>query len=94
MRRPRIILADDHVSLVLAYEKLLCQDFEIVGTASDGSALLASAMQLQPDAIVVDLGPAIIRGYKRRPQAEEADTENTDTGNYQEGRCTSRIGRA
>jgi len=56
MRRPRIILADDHVSLVLAYEKLLGQDFEIVGTASDGSALLASAVQLQPDAIVVDLG--------------------------------------
>lgn len=56
MRRPRIILADDHGSMAQAYEKLLNHDFEIVGTASDSDTLLALATQLQPDAIVVDLG--------------------------------------
>ena len=55
MKRPRILLAGVSISLLSAYHKLLYQEFEIVGTSADGRALMATAIQLQPDVIVVDL---------------------------------------
>jgi DNA-binding NarL/FixJ family response regulator len=55
MRRPRILLADDQISLLVAYQKILRQDFDVVGVSSDGRALMTAAVQLQPDVIVVDL---------------------------------------
>lgn len=53
-------MADDHLSLLIGYQELLRQDFDVVGTLSHGRALLSTAIQLQPDVIVVDLSlPAL-----------------------------------
>jgi len=54
-KRHRILLAGVSMSLLASYHKLLCEDFEIVGTSADGRALMATAIQLQPNVIVVDL---------------------------------------
>jgi DNA-binding NarL/FixJ family response regulator len=54
-KRPRILLAGISISLLAAYDKLLCEEFEIVGTSADGRALMATAIQLQPNVIVLDL---------------------------------------
>jgi DNA-binding NarL/FixJ family response regulator len=54
-KRPRILLAGISISLLGAYYKLLCEEFEIVGTSADGRALMATAILLQPNVIVVDL---------------------------------------
>lgn len=62
MRRPRIFLADDHILLLDAFSKLLEPEFEIVGTVSDGQALLAEAPRALPDLIVVDLGLPLLNG--------------------------------
>jgi DNA-binding NarL/FixJ family response regulator len=56
MSRPRILLAGTSMSLLAAYHKPLCEEFEIIGTSADGRALTATAIQLQPSVIVVDLG--------------------------------------
>ena len=42
MRGPRVLLADDHALLLAAFEKLLADECEIVGTVSDGRALVAA----------------------------------------------------
>ena len=55
MHRPRILLAGIPMSLLAAYHKPLFEEFEIVGTSADGGALVATAIQLQPNVIVVDL---------------------------------------
>ena len=55
MARPRILIADDHVLLLEAFEQLLAADYEIVGTASDGRELARLALELEPDAIVSDM---------------------------------------
>jgi DNA-binding NarL/FixJ family response regulator len=62
VRRPRILLADDHILLTDAFRKLLEPEFEIVGTVSDGQALIAVAPQVLPDLIVVDLGLPLLNG--------------------------------
>ena len=64
MTSPRLMLADDHTFLVEAFRKLLEPQYEIVGTASDGRALLESAPQLNPDVIVADIGMPLMNGLE------------------------------
>src|SRR5687768_13823715 len=56
MKRPRILLADDHVLVAQALEHLLQAEFDVVGTVADGRALLKAAGDLKPDVVVVDIG--------------------------------------
>ena len=62
MKRPRIILADDHVMLVDAIKHLLESDFDVVGTFHDGTALVQGAVDLEPDLIVLDIGMPRMNG--------------------------------
>ncbi|HKV79704.1 MAG TPA: response regulator transcription factor [Candidatus Sulfotelmatobacter sp.] len=64
MALPRVILADDHTMLVEAFRKLLEPQCDIVGTASDGRALLETALQLKPDLIVVDIAMPLMNGLE------------------------------
>jgi len=58
------MLADDHTILVGAFRKLLEPHYEIVGTVSDGRALLETAPQLNPDVIVADIGMPLMNGLE------------------------------
>lgn len=62
MRRPRILLADDHLLMAEALQHLLQADFDIVGTVSDGRALLKAAAELHPELVVVDIGMPLLNG--------------------------------
>jgi DNA-binding NarL/FixJ family response regulator len=64
MAFPRVMLADDHSILVEAFRKLLEPQFEIVGTVSDGIALLEAAPQLKPDVIIVDIAMPLLNGLE------------------------------
>jgi DNA-binding NarL/FixJ family response regulator len=48
--------------LLQAFEKLLQPDFEVVGTVGDGRALLAAALELKPDVIVLDIAMPLLNG--------------------------------
>jgi DNA-binding NarL/FixJ family response regulator len=71
MARPRIFLAEDHTLLVDAFRKLLEPEFDIVGTAADGRSLLASALQLKPDVITIDLSLPLLNGIDAGRQLKE-----------------------
>ncbi len=62
MKRARILLADDHRLLLEAFENLLEPEFEVVGTATDGRALLVAARELKPDVIVLDIAMPLLNG--------------------------------
>ena len=53
--RPRILLAENYPDMVKAVSRLLELDCEIVGSVTDGRALLEAAQRLQPDVIVLDV---------------------------------------
>jgi len=72
MRKPRVLLADDHTLVVEAFIKLLEPEFEVVGTVADGRALLASASQLNPDVIVLDLGMPLLNGMDAGQELKRA----------------------
>jgi len=60
--RPRILLADDHAALLEATTTLLEPQFDIVGTATDGAALVSEALRLSPDVIVADITMPVFSG--------------------------------
>ena len=62
MKRPRILLADDHALLAEALQSLLQADFDVVGRVSDGRALLKAAEELKPDLVVVDIAMPLLNG--------------------------------
>jgi DNA-binding NarL/FixJ family response regulator len=55
MSRRRVLLADDHEATMQRWRALLEPEFEIVGTVSDGQALVDAAERLSPDVIVTDI---------------------------------------
>jgi DNA-binding NarL/FixJ family response regulator len=64
MDLPRMILADDHTILLESLRTLLQGRCEIVGTVSDGRALLNEAPALKPDIIVIDIGMPELNGLE------------------------------
>jgi DNA-binding NarL/FixJ family response regulator len=64
MTRPRLMLADDHTILVEAFRKLLEPYYDMVGTVSDGRALLEIGPQLNPDVVIVDIGMPLMNGLE------------------------------
>ena len=53
--RPRVVLADDHPSVLDAFGRLLQSSCEVVGTVRNGHQAVDAVVTLQPDVIVVDL---------------------------------------
>jgi DNA-binding NarL/FixJ family response regulator len=62
MRRPRVLLADDHRLLREAFVKLLEPTCDVVGAVADGRALLAAAPELRPDIVVMDFAMPQLNG--------------------------------
>jgi DNA-binding NarL/FixJ family response regulator len=62
MRRPRVLLADDHQMLLDALKGLLEPRYEVVGLVIDGRALLKVAEELLPDIIVLDIAMPQLNG--------------------------------
>jgi DNA-binding NarL/FixJ family response regulator len=60
--RAKILLADDHVLIAEALQLLLQAEFDVVGTVSDGRALLKAVAELAPDVVVVDIGMPLLNG--------------------------------
>lgn len=55
MKRPRVLLADDHRMVLEGLKRLLADEFDLVGAVEDGQALLTAAVALHPDVIVADI---------------------------------------
>lgn len=62
MKRPRVILADDHTLMLEALKNMLEPEFEVVGSFPDGLSLLESAPALNPNVIVLDIGMPNMNG--------------------------------
>ena len=51
----RILIADDHQLLADACKRLLEPEFQVAGIVTDGRRLIASATELRPDIIILDI---------------------------------------
>jgi DNA-binding NarL/FixJ family response regulator len=72
MRRPRVLLADDHQMLLDALKELLEPKYEVVGLVSDGRAVLKVAEKLRPDIIVIDIAMPQLNGLDAGRQLKQS----------------------
>src|SRR3954452_19226929 len=75
MKRPRVLLDDDHRMLREAFAHLLEPSCEVVGAVGDGRALLAAAPELRPDIVVLDVGMPLLNGLDAARQLKSAMPE-------------------
>jgi len=72
MVRPRIILADDHASMLERAIRLVADEFEVVGVANDGRSALDAALLLRPDVVVFDISMPVMSGLEAAAQLSES----------------------
>ena len=72
MRRPRVLLAEDHRLLREAFVKLLEPACDVVGAVADGRALLEAARNLRPDIVVVDIAMPLLNGLDAARQVKRS----------------------
>lgn len=78
MSKVRVLLADDHPEVLATVTRLLEPAFEVVGTATDGQAVIQAATQLRPDVLVLDISMPVLSGIEAAGRLKEAG-------------CTSKI---
>src|SRR5688572_32314103 len=74
-RRPKILLADDHVVFTDGIVRILRDRFDVVGAVTDGHALIDAAEKLRPDVIVSDISMPTLSGIEglRQLKAKHGD---------------------
>jgi DNA-binding NarL/FixJ family response regulator len=73
MKKPRVLLADDHKIVLEGLKGLLGAEFELVGSVEDGRALVDQAATLHPDVIVADISMPGLNGIEAARQIKKTE---------------------
>ena len=68
MKKPSVLMADDHSLILAGLRKLVEDDCEVVGTVEDGRALVEAAQKLRPDLILLDISMPLLNGLEAARQ--------------------------
>jgi len=68
MGKIRVLLADDHETVLARIRSLLCKDFEVVGTVDNGRDAVAEVRRLDPDVLVIDISMPVMDGLQAASQ--------------------------
>jgi DNA-binding NarL/FixJ family response regulator len=71
LTRTRLLLAEDHAAVRNVVVQLLEQEFEVVGTAGDGQALIEAAARMLPEVLVVDISMPVLNGIEAAHRLRE-----------------------
>jgi DNA-binding NarL/FixJ family response regulator len=58
------LVAEDHAAVRSSVVRLLSKNYDVIGTVSDGRALLDAVNTMEPDVLVVDLSLPVITGIE------------------------------
>jgi len=71
MKPIRVLLGDDHALILDGIRASLQLQFEVVGQATDGKALVAAAERLRPDVVILDISMPLLNGFEAARQIRE-----------------------
>jgi DNA-binding NarL/FixJ family response regulator len=72
MKKPRVLLADDHQVVAEGLRSLLEPHFDVLGIVSDGREVVAAAERLAPDVVVLDISMPSLNGIEAARQMRAA----------------------
>lgn len=64
MGKLRVLLADDHETVLAQVRLTLREDFEIVGAVDNGRDVVAEVQRLDPDVLVIDISMPVLDGLQ------------------------------
>jgi DNA-binding NarL/FixJ family response regulator len=68
MGKIRVLLADDHETVLDRVRSILCKEFEVVGTVANGRDAMAEVERLDPDVLVMDISMPVLDGLQAASQ--------------------------
>jgi DNA-binding NarL/FixJ family response regulator len=71
VKRPRVLLADDHNLVLEGIRKLLESHCDLVGSVEDGRALVGAAIRLKPDVVLLDISMPLLNGIEAARQLKQ-----------------------
>ena len=76
MKKPRVLMADDHSLFLAGLQKLVEVECEVVGLVEDGRALVEAAQKLRPDLILLDISMPLLNGLDAARQIRKLVPES------------------
>jgi len=70
--RTKVLLADDHSITLEGMRNVISREHDLVGEAKDGRTLVAEALRLRPDLVVLDIGMPLLNGIEAARQIRQA----------------------
>lgn len=64
MKKPTVILADDHTLVLEGFRRLLETHCELLATVGDGQELLQAVAQHRPDIVILDISMPVMNGIE------------------------------
>lgn len=71
MKRPSLLLADDHTLVLDGLSRILESEFDLLGTVDNGRDLLEKAQELRPDIILLDISMPLLNGIDAARQLKK-----------------------
>lgn len=68
MKKPTILLADDHKIVLEGLRGLLGDEFTLTGTVTNGRDLVTEALRVNPDVVVADISMPLLNGIEAAQQ--------------------------
>jgi len=75
MKKPRVVIADDHRLFLEAFEGLIETQCEIVGAATDGRQVVQLATELRPDLVCLDITMPLLNGIEAMRRIKRVSPE-------------------
>ena len=72
MNRIRVLLADDHETMLERIAELVKTECDVVGTVTDGQQALEAAGELKPDVLALDISMPVLNGIEAAHQLKKA----------------------
>ena len=64
----RVLLGDDHAFILDGVRAVLSAEYQVVGQANDGRALVEAAERLKPDLVILDISMPLLNGFESAKQ--------------------------
>ncbi len=71
----RVVLADDHQSVIAKVRGILGEQFEVIGTAENGDQAVDSVLTLDADVLVIDISMPVLNGLQAARQLQKANSQ-------------------
>jgi len=74
MAKIRVVLADDHQHVIECIREILDEEFEVMGSFSNGRQAVDATLGMDPDALVLDISMPVLDGIRAARQLRKANS--------------------